>query len=162
MKRSQKAFTLIEVLIALLILAFAMTVLMESWGGSLRGIKKARVYSTVVMLIQRKVVEFEVANKEKKADQIEESQKGDFGSEFPDYAWEIKSQPFVFPNVFPVPTNGKQDEMTAKIIKTMTEYFEKAVREVSVTVIYKAGKKELKYSVNTFFIDYNEELPSGI
>ncbi len=160
--KNQSGFTLIEVLIALLILAFSMTVLMESWGGSLRGIKKARTYSIVTMLLQRKVTEFELLNKDKTSDEIKEEEHGDFGKEYPEYSWEIKSQAFVFPNIFPMPKGGKENQLTDKIIKTMTEYFEKAIKEVNVTVIYKPGKKTLRYTVTTLFVDFNRELPLGI
>ncbi|MBK9293369.1 MAG: type II secretion system protein [Oligoflexia bacterium] len=159
--KNTNGFTLIEVLIALLILAFSMTVLMQSWGGNFRAIKKARTYSIVTQLLQKKVIEFELLNKKKSALEIPEEEKGDFGSDYPEYRWEIKTQPFKFPNLFPMPENSSDGDMAQKIIKEMQDYFEKTVREVSVTVIQKAAKREVKYTINTFFVEYDQELPLG-
>lgn len=158
---SSRGFTLIEVLVALLILAFSMTVLMQSWGGNFRSIKKARTYTVVSQLLQRKVVEFELLTKNKKALDIPDSEDGDFGREYPEYRWVIKTQPFKFPNLFPMPENAPNQEMVQKIIKEMQEYFEKTVKEVSVTVIQKVGKREVKYTINTLFVEYDQELPIG-
>lgn len=159
--KSERGFTLIEVLIALMILAFTMTVLMESWGGNLRGLKKSRNYTTVVMLLQKKLTEFEVAHKDRPIDEIAELTQGDFGKEYPDFTWEIKSRPFDMPNILGNDKTTKDNTLTQTIVKTLQEYFKKAVKEVAVTVIYKSGKKELKYSVTTLIVDYNKELPLG-
>ncbi len=159
--KSQKGFTLIEVLISLLILAFSMTVLMQSWGGSLRGIKKSRNYTTVAMLLQKKITEFELVNRNKSVDEISEASHGDFGHDYPDYTWDIKTQPFSMPNIFPPPKNGQDNAMTQTIVKTLEEYFSKTVREISVTVNFKSGKRTQHFSVTTLYVDYKKDLPLG-
>jgi prepilin-type N-terminal cleavage/methylation domain-containing protein len=155
-----RGFTLIEVLISLLILAGASLVLYQSWSGSLSAIRKARVYNTVALLLQKKVVEFETKNQGKRVEDIADDEHGDFGSDYPDYKWEIKSRPFAVPPIVPPRADGEtQNELTVTILKTMSEYFEKAVREVSVTVSYTRGANTQKYSVSTIFVDYTKELP---
>jgi prepilin-type N-terminal cleavage/methylation domain-containing protein len=163
MIKNQKAFTLIEVLIALLILAGTSIVLYQSWNGSLQAIRKARIYNTVTLLLQRRVVEFESKYKGKRIEELpDEEDKGDFGSDYPDYKWEIKLRPFTIPPIVPPKANGEsQNEMTVTILKAMSDYFEKAVREIQITVIYTHGPKPVKYSLSTVFVDYSKELPSG-
>lgn len=157
MKR-QSGFTLIEILIALLILAFVMTVIVESWGGSFRAVKKARRYTVVTMLLQRKVTEFELLYKNKTIDDLKEEEKGDFGSQYPDYKWEIRSKPFVLPEI--APPKGASSQIAAMIAKTLVQFFEQAVKEVAVSVIYRPpGSKEVVYTVTTLFVDFNKELP---
>ena len=162
MKSTAKGFTLIEVLISLLILAGTSLVLYQSWNGSLSAVRKARVYNTVSLLLQKKVVEFETKSQGKTVDEIAEEEKGDFGSDYPDFKWEIKTRPFEVPPIVPPKADGgAQNDMTVTILKTMSDYFEKAVREVSVTVTYTRGSKTQTYTVSTIFVDYTKELPLG-
>ena len=53
-------------------------------------------------------------------------------------------------------------QIAQTIVKVMTKYFEEAVKEVSVSVIYKQpGSKNAVYTATTLFIDYNKELPDA-
>jgi prepilin-type N-terminal cleavage/methylation domain-containing protein len=156
-----QGFTLIEVLMAILLLATTSVILYQSWNGSMNAVRKGRVYSTVALLLQKKATEFEIDSKDKTADEIKDD-AGDFGSDYPDYKWEIKTKPFSIPALLPPDKNGEgQSEMMTLIVKTLTEYFEKAVREIQITVIYKRGDKIQKHSLSTIFIDFKKELPGG-
>jgi len=162
MRRNQKGFTLVEVLVALLILAVMSVILYQSWNGSLLAVRKGRNYNTVFLLLQKKITEFEIQSKDKKVDELKEKDEGDFGSAYPDYKWEIKMKPFSLPPITPPKQpDGGNSQLAETIFKTMTDYFEKAVREVSVTVIRQVGEKPQKWSVSTIYIDYSQELPSG-
>jgi prepilin-type N-terminal cleavage/methylation domain-containing protein len=159
-KLNQSGFTLLEVLIAFIILAGSMLVLLQSRSSSVNAIVKGKTYTNVTFLLQSKMTEFEIKNRNKTVEEIEESQAGSFDG-FPDYSWEIKLRPMVIPNVFPKNENAdaQQAQMVEMIVRTITEYFEKAVREVLVTVKDKRQKKS--YSVTTIFIDYTKPLPVG-
>jgi prepilin-type N-terminal cleavage/methylation domain-containing protein len=160
--KSRRGFTLIEVLISLLILSGTVIVLSQTWNSSLLSIQKSRNFNTVSLLLQRKVVEFEAKYKSKTIEELPEDDKGDFGGEFPDYKWQMKLRPFTIPPIVPPQTNGEsQNAITVKILKAMAEYFEKAVREVQFTVIYNHGSKPQSFTLNTVFIDYTKEIPSG-
>jgi prepilin-type N-terminal cleavage/methylation domain-containing protein len=158
-----KGFTLIEVLVSILILAVTSIILYQSWNGSLNAIRKGRNYNTVFLLLQRKVTEFEVESRTKKIDELKDSDEGDFGSSYPDFSWQIKLQPFVVPPINP--PKKKNDvgttQITETVFKVISGYFEKAVREVLITVNYKANGKTLKYSVSTIYVDYTQPLPTG-
>ena len=157
-----KGFTLLEVLIAMMILAGAMLVLFQSWNGSMAAIRKGRTYSTVTLLLQKKMTEFEITTKGKSIDEVKEEDAGDFGGDFPDYKWQIKMRPFVLPVVVPSTVPDSQKELVTTIMKTMADYFEKAVREVQVTVIYSRAGRKISYSLNTIYVDWTRDLPIGI
>jgi phenylalanyl-tRNA synthetase beta chain len=63
-------------------------------------------------------------------------------------------------------TTAEIDEALQAIIKQLTEGLSKMVKEVTVTVIYKAPKsklaKPLEYSVTTYFVDYDKEVSFGM
>lgn len=161
--KNHNGFTLIEVLVSMLILAMTTIILYQSWNGSLIAVRKGRLYNTIALLLQRKVTEFEVQSKTKKIDELKEEDKGDFGSDYPEFTWDIKLQPFSVPPITPPEKKNElgTSEITVTIFKTISDYFEKAVREVLVTVHYKSGKRTLNYSVSTIYVDYSVPLPTG-
>ncbi len=165
MKLNVKGFTLLEVLVSLIILAGTSIVLYQSWNSSQAGVRKGRLFSTITLLLQKKMVEFEARTKNKKVEEIEtdsDFKSGDFGDDYPGYTWEVKMRPFTLPPIIPPAANGdKQSEVTTTIIKTMTDFFEKAVREISIVVTYKQGNTQKSYSLSTIYIDYTKELPIG-
>jgi len=52
-------------------------------------------------------------------------------------------------------------QITETVFKVISGYFEKAVREVLVTVNYKMGGKTLHYTVSTIYVDYTQPIPTG-
>lgn len=156
--KKAKGFTLIEVLIALLIVSGASIALYHSWSGSQLAIKKARRYNTAALLLQKKIVEFELESKDKTFDEIKEKEEGKF-EDYPEFTWEITTRPFTLPNILPKKDNQQEGDLTEQLVKMLSEFSEKAIREVLVTVIYKQGEAVQKYSLSTLFIDYKKELP---
>jgi hypothetical protein len=58
---------------------------------------------------------------------------------------------------------GGANSFMVGIVKQLSEGLSKAIKEVTVTVIYKEEKqKPLEYSVTTYFVDYDKELPMGM
>jgi prepilin-type N-terminal cleavage/methylation domain-containing protein len=164
-KRSgNRGFTLVEVLVSLMILAVTSIILYQTWGTGLRAVRKGKDYNTITLLLQRKAVEWEAQNKLKRVDELKDDETGDFGDDYPEYKWEVKLKPFEMPPVLPKAdaASGDQQQLQEIIMKTMKQYFEKAVREIQITVIHTVGDKKLKYSVNNIYVDYSQELPTGI
>ena len=58
---------------------------------------------------------------------------------------------------------GGADEMLITMIKQVNEFVSKAVKEVTLTVIVAAGKREVSYNVTTYFVDWEQNiaLPGG-
>ncbi|MBN2061307.1 MAG: prepilin-type N-terminal cleavage/methylation domain-containing protein [Deltaproteobacteria bacterium] len=83
-KESDPGFSLIEVMVAVSIIAIALTAALglQSKGFSLAG--EAKFSTTASMLAQKKSAEIESGN----IDQLIDF-SGDFGDDFPGYSWEI-------------------------------------------------------------------------
>jgi len=160
--KSVKGFTLIEVLIATVIMAGAIMVLANSWSGNFMRVRNARINNTLASLLEKKMTEYEVKAKEKPQEELPESESGDFGAKFPGYRWEMKSQPFEMPDLSGALTSkeGGADEMTLMIVKTTAEYVKQACKEVQVSVFYKPQRgRELQHSATTYLVDFTKEIP---
>jgi len=81
----QGGFTLLEVMVAVAIIAIALTALLGSHSQSISLAGEAKFYTTASLLAQRKMAELELTGFD---DLV--SDRGDFGEEFPGYRWEVK------------------------------------------------------------------------
>lgn len=138
-----------------MILAGAMVALSQSWNGSLFAFRKSQYVNTIVGLLKKKTVELEIKYKAKGFSEIPESDGGDFGSDFPDFTWQAETKDLEFPDLSPilVSQEGGANELLLTVVKQMTEYISKATKEMKVTVIWKSGKNEIKYSVTTYLVN---------
>ena len=80
----EKGFTLLEVMIAMAILAITLVVVFQSQSQSISMAGGARFETTAALLAQSRMAEIEAANPENVA-----SDNGDFGDDFPDYSWQV-------------------------------------------------------------------------
>ncbi len=153
-------FTLIEVLIATIILAGSMVVLSNSWGGSIFILRKSQVVNTVAYLLKRKMTEIELKYEGAPLDEVKDEDGGDFGGDFPEYSWRMRSKKMEFPDLSAVLTarEGGVDEKLLTIVRSMTKQFNENIKEVEVTVIYKRSKRSLEYKLTTYLIDYSKPL----
>jgi len=84
-KGSREGFTLLEVMIAMAILAIALVAVYRSQSQSVSMAGEARFLTTASLLAQGKMAEVERMNPQNLA-----NAGGDFGDDFPDYAWRIE------------------------------------------------------------------------
>lgn len=160
--KDQLGFTLIETMIAMMIMAGAIMILATSWSGNVARVKSARLNNTMAALLERKMTETEILYKDKPLNEIVEEDSGDFGDKYPEFRWEMTSKEFEMPNLSSalISQEGGADEMLLTIVRTMSEHISQTVKEVNVAVIYKSrAGREIKSSVTTYFIDYAKPLP---
>lgn len=158
----QLGFTLLETLVAMVIMTGGVIVLANAWSGNVMRIQRSRVNSTMASLLERKMTEIEITYKDKASEEIVEEDAGDFGPQFPGYKWEMTSQPFEMPDLSgaAMSKEGGADEITLMVLRTISEYIKLAVKEVNVSVIYKARRgTDIKNSVTSYFVDYKKEIP---
>lgn len=165
MKRRAKGFTLLEVLIAMSILTMVIVTVSSTWSGNFNRMRKINLSNNVATLLERKMVELEAKYKGKPVSEIPEEESGDFGDDYPQYRWFLTSQEFQMPDLTALLTSqeGGADEMLITMIKQVNEFVSKAVKEVTLTVLVTAGKKEVSYKITTYFVDWEQDigLPGG-
>jgi general secretion pathway protein I len=81
-----KGFTLLEVLVAVAILAIAMVAILKANVQSLDTLTKSRETSTASLLAASKLAEIEAAGVANWSEL-----RGDFGEDYPDYIWEVET-----------------------------------------------------------------------
>ena len=81
--KSLRGFTLLEVMVAMAIIAIALTAVLGSQSQSLSLASEAKFNTTAALLAQSKMAEIEA---EKPEDLTSDS--GDFGEDYPGYRWD--------------------------------------------------------------------------
>ena len=156
--RNQKGFTLIETLIAMVVLAGALIVLGNAWSSSLNAIRKSRSLTTLSLLLQRKMTEYEIKFKDKGTSEVPEEETGDFGNDFAPYTWKMQSRKIEMPDLSNSLTAraGGATETEIMIVKQLQEVLEKSIKELKVTVFWTQGGKVQEYSLTTYLVDYDQ------
>ena len=78
-------FTLLEVMIAMAILAITLVTVYQSQSQSISMASSSRFLTTASLLAQGRMARIDAADPREVV-----SAKGDFGEEFPDYAWQVE------------------------------------------------------------------------
>ncbi len=154
-----RGFTLIEVLVAIMIMVGAVLIVGNSWSGNYLRVRKTQLYLNVAELLERKAVEIETKYRDASILEITD-ESGDFGKDFPQYRWTFTVQPFEMPDMTAALTSqgSGANEMALSILSTMQQMISKAVLEGVVTVYVKSKNKEVPFSVTMYFVDYKAEL----
>lgn len=159
--KNKKAFTLIEVVLAMMVMASGMFILTNSWAGTYNRLQKTKVQVELAALLERKIIELEREFKTQSLDAMKEEDSGDFGSELDKYTWSMQSQKVEFPDLSGIigGVGDNQNLDLVSIMKIFTEHLSKSVKEVKVTVTYKDQKKPITVDVVFYVIDYDKPLP---
>jgi general secretion pathway protein I len=80
-----RGFTLMEVMIAMAVLAIALVTVFQSQSQSISMATSSRFLTTSSLLAQSKMAETDAADPKKII-----SENGDFGEDFPDYVWRVE------------------------------------------------------------------------
>ena len=165
--KKEKGFTLLEVVLALSILATVMILLTSSWRGNYQSMSKIKFRTQAAFLLQMKMSEFESLYKPNPITLPTEKETGEFEDPaFKNYTWELESQPFKMPDLKKLLAleNDQVDQITENLIGQVQTHFETTIYEVKVTLLYKSplAKKPLKTSISTLFVDYNRPLQMGL
>jgi general secretion pathway protein I len=83
--RLDGGFTLLEVMIAMAILAISLVAVYQSQSQSISMATNARFLTTASLLAQNRMAEVDAADLQKTA-----SGNGNFGEDFPDYFWQVE------------------------------------------------------------------------
>jgi len=126
----QKGFTLIETLVAVMILAISLVVVMQLFSGGLKSNKISNDYLYGIFHAREKMEELLLSG---------ELLPGSFSGEFDDgYQWHAVID---FASELNGELNGEEDEMAAKIPVSMMS--------IQLDVIWKTGSREKHYNLST-------------
>ncbi len=152
MRRTLHGMTLLEVMVAMAIMAMSLTALLEAQGGSVALSLKATRIDTATMLARSKMEEIETKAEKLGINKIPENDEGEFDKElFPDYKWKYKTSKVFLP-LMP----GQQRGQFASMARN---FMEKAIRRLTVTVTWKEGRSEKNIDLSTYLVDLSY-LPS--
>ena len=158
-----KAFTLIEVVLAMMIMASGLFILTNSWSGTYNRLKNTNVKVQMAALLERKVVEIEREYKNKPLDSIPEEKEDSFGEgeDISKYSWKMTSQKLELPDLSAVLESQQDGVKTdlASLMKIFSEHISKSVKEIKVEVTYKDKQKPITVDVVFYMIDYDRPLP---
>jgi prepilin-type N-terminal cleavage/methylation domain-containing protein len=166
----QAGFTLLEIIIALGIMAGAFIGIYGAQTQSVSNSSKIRQLNTAAMLAKQKMVETELLMQGKAFTEVDKEESGTFPSPHQDYAWSRVVKEIKFPPMGGgaaagaagagsagnggAPGADQAGEMMGKLV---TNFLSKAVREITVTVSWARGKGRMEQSVTTYWVDLNHE-----
>ena len=82
--KKKKGFTLLEVMVAMAIMAITLVALLDSESASISRACEAKFTTSASFLAQKKMAEIETLTAEDLS-----SDSGDFGDDYPGYSWEL-------------------------------------------------------------------------
>jgi len=160
-------FTLLEVIIAMAIMVLAFSSILAVEQGSINASTRAKEMNIVGMLAKNQMVETEYKIEGKTFDEVKKEESGTFEAPYEEYRWKTTVQELKFPSLGSLGGGSgekksgggdeAQNQMTTLVTKLLTNFLSKAIREVTVTVIWKRGSGEQSFSLATYWVDLNYE-----
>ena len=157
-------FTLIEVMIAVGILAIGIGSILVAENNSLDVTFRAKRMTTVALLAKNTLIEAEREVTGKTFDEVKKDSFGKFDAPFQDYSWERKIKEITFPDMLDQGKGkGSKDEVstadanTERVVKIATNFLSKATREIVVTIKWTEKKESQKFVVSQYWVDLNHE-----
>ena len=184
--RTEKGFTLIEVMFAIAIIGVGIGSVIIAENNSLNTTFRAKRMSTVAMLAKNALIEAERELNSKTFDEVKDEYSGKFDAPFAEYSWERKIKKITFPNLMEslasggggsAPAGGtagaaggasasgspsfagvtSSDDNITNVIKIATNYLSKSTREISITIKWKDKGEDQKFSVSQYWVDLKHE-----
>lgn len=157
MPLENKGFTLVEVMIAMLIMVISFTSILSVEHGSIDASEKARDLTVVAMLAKNKMVETELELEGKTFSEIKEEEDGDFEAPYQNYKWKREIKEIEFPDITGA-LGGEQETREAEIMgKLVSNHLSKSLREVTITVTWPKGPGFKDFKLSTYWVNLENE-----
>ena len=165
--KQEAGFTLLETLIALAIMLVAFSAILSVESTSITATERAKQMNVVAMLAKNRMVKLEYEFEGKTFDEFKKEDSGTFEQPFGAYRWSTSVKEIKFPS-FDVAGGkagteggdaggGENTDMAGFLVKLITNFLSKAIREVTVTVTWTKGSGEQTFSVSTYWVNLNHE-----
>lgn len=152
--RVSSGFSLLEVMIALTIMAMGLTGILTFFGSSQGAIRQADALTVATMLARQKmaevVLDLEKRTAEGKFPEDSEDEEGQFEGRYENYAWK-----YVVKKVaMPMPSGGGEEGGAANPMQMFMQQLklDEAIREVTLTVSWTVRDRERSFSVTTHLV----------
>ncbi len=160
---NRSGFTLLEVMIAIGILAIGIGAILVAENNSLDTTFRAKRMTTVATLARNSLIEAEREIQGKTFDETRKELSGKFDPPYAEYSWERKIKEITFPNVLTPDAQGggksgqPEDQNEARVVRLATQFLSKATREINITIKWKDKGQDQEYSVSQYWVDLNHE-----
>lgn len=169
----QAGFTLLEVMLALAILALGLTMTSESQQMSMRQVSRAKMMTIATLLAREKMIEVEDELFEEGFSEFDEEDKGDFGRDFKRFSYKLNIEKVELPaaadtdGLSQTLTEGAGGEgegagggmaalggqMIGQYLEMIRSVIEQSIRRVTLDVIWKEGRRERSITVSCYYTD---------
>jgi prepilin-type N-terminal cleavage/methylation domain-containing protein len=160
----ENGFTLLEVMIAIGILAIGIGAILVAENRSLDVTIRAKRMTTVATLARNILVQAERETQGKSFDEVRDESFGKFDAPFSEYSWERKIKKITFPNLMDTGSGGSKegdtrtiDSNAERVVKIATNFLSKATREITVTISWTEKGEKQTYQVSQYWTDLNHE-----
>ena len=159
MARNEAGFTLLEVLIALAILVMSLGTILAIEGGSINASDRSKHMNIVAMLARNEMIQTELDIEGKTFDEVDKETEGKFDAPYGDYGWKRTIKELKFPNFASLAgaQNDSENQVSDMLSKLFSSYMSKAMREVTVEILWKKSGQQQSVSVTTYWVDLNHE-----
>ena len=155
---NKKAFSLVEVLAAVFLLAGLIAIVIQLSYGNNRRLKKARQLRKIALLLELKMSELQQEYQGNNIFDLPSEAEGEFKEE-ENYFWSYTTQALQLPDkrlllsLMKLPDN----QLNSQMAETLRSVLSDTVIELKLTVEYRRQKADpFSYSLNAYFINYSE------
>jgi prepilin-type N-terminal cleavage/methylation domain-containing protein len=161
---AHSGFTLLEVMIAIGVLAIGIGAILTAENNSLDVTLRAKRMTTVATLAKNTIVDAERELQGKTFDEVKTETNGKFDPPYSDYSWERKIKEITFPQIVGPGAGaangaeaggGASSPGVEQIVKTATAYLSKSTREITVTIKWIDKKEDQQFTVSQYWVDLN-------
>ena len=163
--KNNQGFTLIEVMIAVGILAIGIGAILVAENNSLDVTLRAKRMTTVATLARNSMIDAERELQGKTFEESKTEGSGKFDAPYAEYTWERKIKEITFPDVLKpsgAGADGKKTEEAVdpnieKIVKVSTNFLSKSSREINIKIKWVEKGEKQEFSVSQYWVDLNHE-----
>jgi len=173
-------FSLMEVMVAIGILAISLVALLDVQGGSINLASRTKGITIATLLARSKMIDIERDLFKEGFSDFTEEMEGDFSEEgWPDYRWSASLTKVKIP----MPSGGIGDTgsndgsgtssgsttgsnpyagMMSGYTSFITDMISNALRECILTVSWGDGRDDQTFTVSTHFVEYSRSMPTEV
>lgn len=155
LSKKSRGFTLIEVLVALMILAIALLGFRQGQSSTVKLAVQSEKQAQALTLAQKQMTETEIMLRKKNFQGMPEEEKGEFKDEaFKEYKW-IRKLEKVDLGCFMPKQKGK-DANEQGVFSIFDKLFDNSVRKIRITVEWSDGKQTRSKSLTQLYVRFED------